>query len=100
MATKRISGRQLRHGALEENLSPGPSLLIEKRGGAGRILKEVDTKESVVMARSLGETHGWKEKHTTSDLWHLAAAWSLSAGVFLTFDQSQGKVAALMGMAR
>jgi hypothetical protein len=33
MGHKRISGRQLRHGAPEENLSPGESLVIEKRGG-------------------------------------------------------------------
>ena len=70
------------------------------RAVTGKILirKEVDLKESVAMARSLGETHGWKERHTTFDLWHLAAAWSLSAGTFLTFDQRQGKVAELMGM--
>jgi hypothetical protein len=33
MANRRITGRQLRHGAPEENLSPGQSLTIEKRGG-------------------------------------------------------------------
>jgi predicted nucleic acid-binding protein len=62
--------------------------------------KEVDMKDSVAMVRSLGETHGWRERHTTFDLWHLAAAWSLSAGVFLTFDQRQGKIAEVMGMRR
>jgi predicted nucleic acid-binding protein len=62
--------------------------------------KELDLKESVAMARSLGETHGWKERHTTFDLWHLGAAWSLSTGTFLTFDERQGKIAALMGMGR
>lgn len=61
--------------------------------------REVDMKESVAMARSLGETHGWREKHTTFDLWHLAAAWSLSAGTFLTFDRRQGKIAGLLGMS-
>jgi PIN domain len=60
--------------------------------------KEVDMRDSIAMARSLGETHGWKEKHTAFDLWHLGAAWSLSAGAFLTFDARQGKVAELMGM--
>jgi predicted nucleic acid-binding protein len=72
------------------------------RAVTGKILirKEVDMKDSVAMARSLGETHGWKEKHTTFDLWHLAAAWSLSAGAFLTFDQRQGKIAGLLGMSR
>jgi YD repeat-containing protein len=60
--------------------------------------KELDMKDSLAMARSLGETHGWKQRHTTFDLWHLAAAWSLSAGVFLTFDQRQEKIAELMGM--
>jgi predicted nucleic acid-binding protein len=72
------------------------------RAVTGKILlrKELDLKESVAMARSLGETHGWNERHTTFDLWHLAAAWSLSAGTFLTFDERQGKVATLMGMSR
>jgi len=72
------------------------------RAVTGKILlrKELDMKDSVAMARSLGETHGWKEKHTTFDLWHLAAAWSLSAGAFLTFDERQGKIARLMGMIR
>jgi predicted nucleic acid-binding protein len=72
------------------------------RAVTGKILirKELDMKESVAMARSLGETHGWKERHTTFDLWHLADAWTLSAGAFLTFDQRQGKIAGLMGMSR
>lgn len=72
------------------------------RAVTGKILirKELDMKESVAMARSLGETHGWKERHTTFDLWHLAAAWSLSAGAFLTFDQRKGKIARLLGMSR
>ena len=42
MAKKRISGRQLRHGAPEENLSPGESLVIEKRGGKRFELRRVD----------------------------------------------------------
>ena len=71
------------------------------RAVTGKILlrKEVDMKDSVAMARSLGETYGWKERHTSFDLWHLAAAWSLSAGVFLTLDQRQGTIATLMGMS-
>ncbi len=62
------------------------------------IRKPVDMADSVAMARSLGESHGWLSRHTTFDLWHLAAAWSLSAGAFLTFDQRQGKLARHMGM--
>lgn len=71
------------------------------RAVTGKILlrKEVDMKDSVAMARSLGETHGWRERHVAFDLWHLAAAWSLSASTFLTFDQRQGKIAKLMGMS-
>lgn len=42
MANKRITGRQLRHGAPEENLSPGQSLLIEKRGGKRFELTRID----------------------------------------------------------
>jgi hypothetical protein len=42
MASKRITGRQLRHGAPEEGLSPGQSLVIEKRGGKRFELTRVD----------------------------------------------------------
>jgi hypothetical protein len=42
MASKRISGRQLRHGAPEESLSPGQSLVIEKRGGKKFQLTRID----------------------------------------------------------
>lgn len=71
------------------------------RAVTGKILirKDVDMKDSVAMARSLGETHGWRGRHTTFDLWHLAAAWSLSAGTFLTFDKRQQKIAKVMGMS-
>jgi len=62
------------------------------------IKKQVDMTDSVAMARSLGETHGWKERHAAFDLWHLAAAWSLSSGVFLTFDRRQETIALAMGM--
>ncbi len=60
--------------------------------------KPVEMTESVAMARSLGDAHGWAKRHTVFDLWHLAAAWCLSAGVFLTFDERQGEVAKLLGM--
>lgn len=60
--------------------------------------KPLDLGESVAMARSLGDTYGWQKRHTTLDLWHLAAAWSLSAGVFLTFDGRQRDIARLLGM--
>ena len=43
MPSKRITGRQLRHGAPEENLSPGQSVVIEKRGGKRFELTRIDT---------------------------------------------------------
>jgi predicted nucleic acid-binding protein len=61
--------------------------------------RPVNITDSVVMARSLGDAHGWDKRHTTFDLWHLAAAWSLSTGTFLTFDERQGAIAKLLGMA-
>lgn len=39
---KTISGRELRHGAPEEELSPGESVLILKRGGKQFELRRVD----------------------------------------------------------
>ena len=44
MPGKRISGRQLRHGAPEEGLSPGQSLVIEKRGSKRFELTRIDTR--------------------------------------------------------
>jgi predicted nucleic acid-binding protein len=61
--------------------------------------KRLEGDDALNMVRSLGETHGWKERHTAFDLWHLAAAWALSAGVFLTFDKRQRQIARLLGMA-
>ena len=43
MASKRITGRELRHGAPGENLSPGQSLVIEKRGGKRFELTRIDS---------------------------------------------------------
>jgi hypothetical protein len=43
MASRRITGRQLRHGAPEERLSPGQSLVIEKRGGKRFELTRIDS---------------------------------------------------------
>lgn len=42
MATKRINGRELRHGAPEKGLSPGQSIIIEKRGGKRFELTRID----------------------------------------------------------
>ena len=61
--------------------------------------RPVDMVETVAMARSLGETHGWRERHTAFDLWHLAAACSFSAAAFLTFDKRQARIAKSLGMA-
>jgi predicted nucleic acid-binding protein len=61
--------------------------------------RPVDMIETVAMVRSLGEAHGWRERHTAFDLWHLAAAWSFSAAVFLTFDKRQARLAKSLGMA-
>ena len=40
------------------------------QAATGKILirKEIDMRESVAMARSLGETYAWKERHTAFDL--------------------------------
>lgn len=71
------------------------------RAVTGKILhkRELPLMDSVHMARSLGDLHGWGKKHTSFDLWHIGAAWSLSAGAFLTFDERQKEVAKLQGMA-
>ncbi len=42
MPNKRITGRELRHGSPEEGLSPGQSIVIEKRGGKRFSLTRID----------------------------------------------------------
>lgn len=49
MKTKRISGRELRHGAPEENLSPGEAVIVEKRGGKVFELRRVDAGEKDIL---------------------------------------------------
>ena len=60
--------------------------------GRQYLRRTIDLDESAAMARTLGDTHGWNKRHTAFDLWHLAAAWTLGAGVFLTFDERQQEV--------
>jgi len=60
--------------------------------------RKLEMAETVAMVRTLGDAHGWRKRHTTLDLWHLAAAWMLSVGVFLTFDKRQAEVARILGM--
>jgi hypothetical protein len=43
MSKRRITGRQLRHGAPEESLSPGQSVVIEKRSGKRFELTRIDS---------------------------------------------------------
>ncbi len=54
--------------------------------------------ESINMARSLGEAHGWTKRHAAFDLWHLGAAWALGAGAFLSFDDRQKQVCKLLSL--
>ena len=62
------------------------------------VRRDLSLDDSVTMARSLGETHGWEKRHTSFDLWHLAAAWTLGAGVFLTFDKRQKEICATLSL--
>jgi len=61
--------------------------------------RSLNIAESISMTRSLGEKYGWKRRYTTLDLWHLAAAWSLGADAFLTFDKRQATVARSLGLS-
>ena len=60
--------------------------------GRAYVRRDLNLDDSAAMARTLGDTHGWKKRHTAFDLWHLAAAWTLGAGVFLTFDPRQQEI--------
>ena len=62
------------------------------------VRRDLSLDDSVTMARSLGETHGWDKCHTSFDLWHLAAAWTLGASAFLTFDKRQKEICATLSL--
>jgi predicted nucleic acid-binding protein len=62
------------------------------------VRRNLPVDDSVNMARSLGDTHGWTKRHTAFDLWHLGAAWALGAGAFLSFDGRQKQIAAVLGL--
>ncbi len=64
--------------------------------GRDFVRRNVPLDDSVAMARALGDAHGWTKRHTPFDLWHLAAAWCLGAGAFLTFDERQKEVCRLL----
>lgn len=64
--------------------------------GRDFIRRQLPLDSSIAMARSLGEAHGWSKRHTAFDLWHLAAAWCLGAGAFLTFDERQKEVSRIL----
>ena len=66
--------------------------------GRGFVRKELALNDSVAMARSLGETHGWSRRHTAFDLWHLAVAWTLGAGAFLSFDERQKELCRILSL--
>ena len=51
MKKQRISGRELRHGAPEETLAPGQSVLVEKRSGKLFELKRIDAGRRDINAR-------------------------------------------------
>jgi len=50
MAKPHITGRHLRHGSPEENLSPGESILVKKPRGKLFELKRIDSGEKNVLA--------------------------------------------------
>ncbi len=56
------------------------------------VRRDLPLNDSVNMARSLGESHGWSKRHGSFDLWHLGAAWALGAGALLSFDERQKQI--------
>jgi hypothetical protein len=50
MESKTISGRQLRHGAPEEALSPGESVRVKKRDGKVFELRRLDSGRRDILA--------------------------------------------------
>jgi predicted nucleic acid-binding protein len=62
------------------------------------VRRNLPLEESINMARSLGEAHGWTRRHTAFDLWHLGAAWAMGAAAFLTFDERQKELCKTMSL--
>jgi len=62
------------------------------------VRRDLPLDESINMARTLGDAHGWAKRHTTFDLWHLGAAWALGAGAFLSFDDRQKEICKILSL--
>lgn len=60
--------------------------------------RELPMKDSLSRTLALSESYGWKRRHTTLDVWHVAAAWCFGANRFATFDTRQSELAEDAGL--
>jgi predicted nucleic acid-binding protein len=66
----------------------------------GQLLrKPLEWSASVAKTLELTAAHGWDRAHTPFDIWHIAAAWSLGADQFVTFDARQAALAREAGLS-
>lgn len=79
--------------ALLEHVARTIVFRAERAVARGGFLRRQLPAESVGFALQLANAHGWSEKLTTLDLWHLGAAWELGASYFATFDRRQAAIA-------
>ena len=77
--------RILRH--VEEDLDDG-TLIHEP----------VDWTESLRQAEAVGERLAWTKPCRSLDLWHVAVALEIQAGIFVTFDRDQFALAQAAGL--
>lgn len=82
--------------SLQQYIARAIVFRAERAVTRGGFLRKSLPPESVHFALSLANTHGWKSKHTTLDLWHIGAAWELGANYFATFDQKQANIAKIV----
>ena len=92
LATKTISGRQLRHGAPEEALSPGETVRVKKRDGKIFELRRVDSGGRDILAdldQILEEIPTTGPVHVT-DLARIIIEDRQPAGIGVTHSNAEG----------
>ncbi len=93
MATHRIAD------PLHPHVARAIVFRAERAVTRGGFLRKPLPPESVNFALQLAQAHGWTQRHTTLDLWHIGAAWELGASFFATFDERQASVARTAGFS-
>jgi predicted nucleic acid-binding protein len=82
---------------LQQHIARAVIFRAERAVTRGGFVRKQLPPEAVSTALQFAQSHGWTQRHTALDLWHIGAAWELGANFFATFDERQAEVAGIVG---